>query len=236
MKSQSFETKDDEVTVCIPTLNESESIGEVVNDIRRKGYEPLIIDGGSTDGTKGIAKEQGGVVVEQTYTGGKGAAVLEVIDNIDEGVLVLLDGDCTYEPEHIDRMVELVTQEGFQQVIGNRFSDMEEGSMSSSHLFGNKCANLAFRLIIGKYLVDILSGFRAIDLQSFNSEDIQSKGFDIETELCAYSVSRNHNIRIMDTSYYERKGESKLGEISDTMKILKRMVSCRNRMDFENAR
>ena len=44
----------------------------------------------------------GAVVVEQSYSGGKGAAVVEVMDNLDDGILVLLDGDCTYEPAHID--------------------------------------------------------------------------------------------------------------------------------------
>lgn len=231
MRDQVFRTEDD-VTVCIPTLNEEESIGRVVEDVQKNGYEPLVIDGGSTDDTKEIAEINGAVVVEQSYSGGKGAAVVEVMDNLGDGILVLLDGDCTYEPAHIDRIVEAVRENGFQHVIGNRFADMEEDAMSRSHIFGNKCANLSFRIIIGKYLVDVLSGFRAIDLGSFNTESIQSRGFDIESELCAYSVAKDHKIRIMDTSYYERQGESKLGEISDTLKILKRMVHCRRRMDF----
>lgn len=232
MRDQVFRTEDDDVTVCIPTLNEEESIGDVVEDVRRNGYEPLVIDGGSADDTQEVAERNGAVVVEQSYSGGKGAAVVEVMDNLDDGILVLLDGDCTYEPTHIDRIVEAVRENGYQHVIGNRFANMEEDAMSKSHIFGNKCANLSFRIIIGEYLVDVLSGFRAIDLDSFNSESIQSRGFDIESELCAYSVSEGHDVKVMDTSYYKRRGESKLGEVSDTVKILKRMVDCRRRMDF----
>lgn len=230
MTNSSFNTDDHDLTVCIPTLNEEESIGEVVEEVQENGYEPLVIDGGSTDNTQSIVEQKGGVLVDQSYSGGKGAAVFEVMKRIEDNTLVLLDGDCTYEPNHIDGMVEAVREDDFDQVIGNRFDNMEKNAMSKSHVFGNKCANLAFKAIIGEYLVDILSGFRALDLRSFNVEDINSRGFDIETELCAYSVFQDHRIKIMDTNYYERKGESKLGEVSDSTQIIKRMIRCRIEM------
>lgn len=216
---------ENEVTVCIPTLNEEESIGGVVEDVILEGYDPVVIDGGSTDQTVNIAEELGARVIEQTYEGGKGAAVVQAIDYLDSSVMVLIDGDGTYDVSDVPDLVDPIINRGVDQVIGNRFYDMKKDSMSLSHQFGNRGINLIFRVLYGENLVDILSGFRAINLASFDSGDISSREFDIETELCAYSVKNNHKVEVVGTSYYERKGSSKLSGLSDGFKILRRMMS-----------
>jgi glycosyltransferase involved in cell wall biosynthesis len=220
-------SSDMNITVCIPTFNEKESISKVISDIRECGYEPVVIDGGSTDGTVEIVENKNVELINQQYTGGKGAAIKESIDKIDTDILVLIDGDCTYEPTHIQNLVKPILKDDYDHVIGNRFHNMDPDAMSGLHKFGNKIINLIFRILFGKNLVDILTGFRALKTDSFNTKDIDSQGFDIETELSGYSIKNDHKIKIIGTNYYKRKGESKLGTIKDSIKIASRMLTTR---------
>lgn len=214
------------VKVCVPTLNEEESISDVISDIMSAGYNNvLVIDGGSKDNTRSIAKDEGAEVHNQQYDGGKGAAMREAFDITDEDILVFIDGDNTYNADDIDKLVNPVKDGEFGHVIGNRFADMDEDAMKLSHKFGNRTINIVFRILYREKLVDILSGFRAISRDAYNSMGIESSGFDIETELCAKSVKNNIKTLVVSTSYYERNGESNLQGFSDGMLILKRMLS-----------
>lgn len=220
----------DNVRVCIPTLNEEESIGGVVSDCISNGYENvLVIDGNSTDSTVQNAEDSGAVVHMQDYDGGKGAAMREAFDVTDEDILVFLDGDGTYEPSHIDRLVKPIEDGGYDHTIGNRFASMDDEAMKISHKIGNRGINLTFRIIYREDLVDILSGFRALKRSSFEDLDIKSEGFDIETELAAKSVRNGDSVLVVPTSYYKREGTSKLSGFRDGLTIVKRLFECRFR-------
>lgn len=219
---------DKKVTVCIPTLNEVDSIGDVVKGVVDEGYDPLVIDGGSEDETRSVARENGAEVIIQNIDGGKGAAIKQIIENENtEDIIVFIDGDKTYETQHIDRIISPIVDMGCDHVIGNRFADMKEGSMKSTHKIGNKLVNMSFRFLYGQNVADLLTGFRAIRMDSFQDINIKSMGFGIETELTAYSVRNQHKISVVETSYYEREGHSKLNGFSDGIAIANRLIRCR---------
>lgn len=214
------------VKVCVPTLNEEKSISDVISDIMSAGYDNvLVIDGGSEDNTRDIAEEEGAEVHNQQYEGGKGAAMREAFDITDEDILVFIDGDSTYNADDIDKLVNPIKDGEYGHTIGNRFADMDDNAMKLSHKFGNRTINIVFRILYRKKFVDILSGFRAVSRDAYESMRIESSGFDIETELCAKSVRNNIDTLIVPTSYYERNGESNLQGFSDGMLIIKRMLS-----------
>ncbi|MBE0517533.1 MAG: glycosyltransferase, partial [Methanophagales archaeon] len=59
-----------EVCILIPTLNEEETIGEIIREFKSEGFENiLVIDGNSTDSTREIAKREGAWVVVQRGKG-----------------------------------------------------------------------------------------------------------------------------------------------------------------------
>lgn len=213
------------VKICIPTLDEEESISDVISDIISVGYDNiLVIDGGSEDNTKPIAKDQGAEVHDQQYEGGKGAAMREAFDITDEDILVFIDGDSTYNADDISKLVSPIKDGKYGHTIGNRFADMHDTAMKLSHRIGNRAINIIFRILYREKFVDVLSGFRAISRDAYNSMRIESSGFDIETELCAKSAKNDIKTLVVPTSYYERNGESNLRAVSDGILILKRML------------
>ncbi len=217
-----------DICICIPTLNEGSSIGSVISRFKDKGYENImVIDGGSTDETIPVAKKFEVTIVEQTWGDGKGAAMREAIELIDSEIIVFIDGDLTYEMSDIDNLIKPIQEYNFDHVLACRFDDLKPNSMSKLHIFGNKVINMLFMILYNKNVRDLLTGFRAIKKESVSELELESDGFCIETELTAKSIMNGHDIKTIPSSYYQRKGNSKLNSYIDGFRIVYSMFKYR---------
>jgi dolichol-phosphate mannosyltransferase len=211
-----------DVCVLLPTLEEAETIGTVVDGFREAGFEHvLVVDGNSTDGTRDIAREHGATVVTQSGSG-KGQAVREGIDHVDRTYVLMADGDGTYRPEDADRMLEPLFDGRAEHVVGNRFAEMESGAMTRLNRFGNRVINRLFATIHGREMVDILSGYRAFTRTSFERFALDAEGFGIETELAVECVRNGVATEVVPIRYEARPGgsETNLHPLKDGGRIL----------------
>jgi len=193
-----------DVCVLVPTYNEAAAIGDVLSGFREQGFEEiLVMDGGSTDGTREIAREYD-VDVRQQRGSGKGQAVREAISLIDQPYVLLVDGDATYRPEDAPAMLEPLVDGEAEHVIGNRFADMQAGAMSRLNRAGNRMINAAFRSIHGRDFVDILSGYRAFTTESARRFALTADGFGIETEMAVECVKHNVSTEVVPITYQRR--------------------------------
>jgi dolichol-phosphate mannosyltransferase len=197
-----------DVCVRVPTRDEVATVGDVVAGYRDAGYENvLVMDGGSTDGTRERASEAGARVERQSGVG-KGQAVREAVEeHVRTPYVLLVDGDGTYRPEEADRMVEPL-ESGYDHVIGDRFADMHEGAMTTLNRVGNRLINWAFRVVHGKDFEDILSGYRAFTRASFERMTLTADGFGIETEMAVECVRRNVETAVVPITYLPRPSGS----------------------------
>ncbi len=209
----------DAVTVLIPTLDEAPTIQGLVREFSALGYtRVLVVDGGSTDGTAALAREAGAEVLVQ-HGRGKGNAVIEAFRAIETPYVLMLDGDGTYAPADADRMLAPLA-EGVDQVIGDRLEHAEKGSISRLNLVGNYLLNRLFRLAHGRYLADILSGYRAFTKASIDQMTLAEQGFGIETELAVEAVRNGHAVGVVPISYDRRAGTAtKLNPLRDGYRI-----------------
>jgi len=198
----------DAVCVLVPTYNEAETIGDIVDRFHEQGFEHcLVVDGGSTDGTRDVASDRGARVIQQSGTG-KGQAVREALDYVERPYVLLIDGDATYRPEQADRLLEPLFDGRAEHVIGDRFADMESGAMSRLNRFGNRLINRAFRAIHGRAFRDILSGYRAFTLESIRSMTLTEDGFGLETELSVECVKHGITTAVVPITYEPRPAAS----------------------------
>jgi dolichol-phosphate mannosyltransferase len=198
-----------DVCVLLPTLDEARTIGEVVGGFTERGYENvLVVDGGSTDGTRRIAEEHGARVLVQSGSG-KGQAVREGVRETDAPVVLMADGDGTYDPADADAMLEPILEGRADHVIGDRFHGIEPGAMPRLNRFGNRLVNRAFAFIHGRDLVDILSGYRAFTRSSFERLGLTADGFGIETEMAVECVKHGVSTEVVGVSYAARPADSK---------------------------
>ncbi|MGQ4554967.1 S-layer glycoprotein N-glycosyltransferase AglJ [Halobellus sp. GM3] len=199
----------DDVCVLVPTYNEAETIGRVVDDFRRAGFDDvLVVDGGSDDGTDDIAAEHGARVVYQSGSG-KGQAVREGVEaHVDREYVLMLDGDATYRVEDADAMLTPLLEGDAAHVIGNRFADLRDGAMTRFNQLGNRMINRGFALVHGERFRDILSGYRAFTRESFLRMALTSDGFGIETEMAVECVKRNVETAVVPITYLPRPSGS----------------------------
>jgi dolichol-phosphate hexosyltransferase len=209
----------DKVCILIPTLNEAPTIQGLIEEFVGLGYSRiLVIDGNSRDETRDLAAAAGARVIVQSEKG-KGNALIEAFRLIEEPYILMLDGDGTYSPGDAEKMLEPLC-EGYDQSIGNRLIQENHKAFSRLNLFGNQLLNKLFKLAQGKYLYDILSGYRAFTLASVRQLHLKETGFEIETEISAEAVRNDQKIRIVPIRYFKRPGtHTKLNPFHDGLKI-----------------
>jgi dolichol-phosphate mannosyltransferase len=210
----------DEVCILIPTLNEDLTIGEIVREFKELGYNHiLVIDGKSTDNTVKISQQYGANVRTQSGKG-KGNAIIEAFEIIEQSYILMLDGDGTYNPKDAEKMLTPLFS-GFDQVIGDRLINAEVGSFSRLNLFGNHMVNLLFKIAHSRDLHDILSGYRAFTRSAVQQMNLKQKGFEIETEISVESVRNGQRVMVVPIKYTRRPGTTtKLSPFHDGIKIV----------------
>ncbi|WP_254524742.1 S-layer glycoprotein N-glycosyltransferase AglJ [Natrinema caseinilyticum] len=203
----SREISPDEVCVLIPTLDEAATIGDVIEGFSDEGYtNVVVVDGDSSDDTREIAREYGAEVLVQSGDG-KGQAVREALEHVTVPYVLMLDGDGTYDPADADTMIEPLSR-GYEHVIGNRFADMDDDAMRALNGVGNRLINHAFGFVHGANYEDILSGYRAFTVDSFERLSLDSDGFTLETELAVECVKHGIETTVVPISYTARPDES----------------------------
>jgi len=210
----------DEVCILIPTLNESPTIGTVVREFVELGYNHiLVIDGKSTDNTVKIARDAGATVRTQSGKG-KGNAIIEAFEVIEQPYILMLDGDGTYSSKDAEKMLTPLFL-GFDQVIGDRLINAEEGSFSRLNLLGNHMLNLLFKVAHSRDLHDILSGYRAFTRLALQQMHLKETGFEIETEISVEAVRNGQRVMVVPIRYLRRPGTAtKLSPFHDGIKIV----------------
>ncbi len=214
------------VAVLIPCYNEELTIAKVVKDCKKylPEAEIFVCDNNSTDKTAETAKKAGAKVMFEGRQG-KGNAVRRMFADIDADVYVMTDGDGTYDIKAIPNLIKILQDEKSDMVVGVR-KETEDACYRSGHRGGNKVLTKIVELVLEYKLRDMLSGLRVFSKRFVKTFPAESKGFEIETELTIFALSRRLPIKEIDTNYFSRpEGSfSKLSTYKDGIRILKTIV------------
>ncbi|MEM2410242.1 MAG: glycosyltransferase family 2 protein [Thermofilaceae archaeon] len=200
---------DELVTIVIPTLNEEEAIGPVIDELRGFGWNNiLVIDGNSDDATRTIAASKGAKVVVQEGRG-KADAIKTAVKHVATPYVVVMDGDYTYPAKHIAELLEKAVGEGLDEVIGARRRGREHIPLVNR--FGNWVITKAFNLLFATHLSDVCSGMYLVRTDVLREVRFEAKGFSVEVEIAAHVASTTRRIDEIPIEYRRRIGRPKLG-------------------------
>lgn len=178
-----------ELSVVIPCLNESKTLGTCIHEAKvallenRISGELIIADNGSTDGSQAIAEQCGATVVHVSVKG-YGSALQAGIKAARGRYVITGDADEQHDFKHIPRFIEKL-REGFDLVVGNRFSGgILPGAMPPLHrYFGSPILNAIGRTLFDSPIRDFHCGLRAFSKVSYEQLNVRTTGMEFGTEM-----------------------------------------------------
>jgi len=219
--------KVDLVSIVIPTLNEAGNILEAVTVVHEEltyPHEIIVVDGNSTDGTQEIVKSTNFCKLIIEPRRGYGRALKTGMDNAKGNVIIMVDGDGTYEVKHIGRMLDKMIQENADMVLASRMYDPNK-AMGFFNFVGNKIITFCFDFLYSQYLSDTQSGFRAISHEAINNVRLVEGDMAFATEMLIKFTKKNYKmVEIQSTYKIRRYGKPKLQKFKSTIEIFTTMV------------
>jgi glycosyltransferase involved in cell wall biosynthesis len=208
-----------DVAVVIPTLNEAESIGPVVEELRRHGVRQIIVaDGGSTDDTQGIATRAGARVIDAGR--GYGRACLAGAQAADAALIAFMDGDGADDPAYLDQLVAPVRSGEVDFAIGSRWRGRaEQGSIHLHQTLAGLVIGQAIGALYGTGFTDMCA-FRVIRRDVLLGMKMQEMtyGWNLEMQLRVAKA----RLKILEIPVANRRrigGRSKVaGSVSGSLK------------------
>jgi glycosyltransferase involved in cell wall biosynthesis len=200
------------LSVVVPVYNEKETIHRIIGKVLKLDFvkEVLVVDDGSTDGTREILKET-------TFDGrvklffhdrnrGKGAALRTGFGQVTGEIVAIQDADLEYDPNEFAEMMRPIVEGMADVVYGSRLTG---GKPQRVHLFWHKMGNgfLTFLtdLLYNTTLSDMETCYKMFRKNVLDTIRIESDGFSVEPELTA-KICKNKRWRVyeMPISYYGR--------------------------------
>jgi len=188
------------LSVIIPVYNEVQNIREILKRVLATGlpWEIVIVDDGSTDGTRDILEELDGKdsirVILHEKNQGKGAAVRTGFASAKGDVFLIQDADLEYDPRDYPAILRPI-EEGIADVVyGSRVLGAARRSTMFWHLIANKLLTLATNILYNNILTDMETGYKVFRREVLDGITIHSNSFNFEPEFTAKILKKKVRI------------------------------------------
>lgn len=184
----------------MPVYNERETIQEIIRRVKESPVvnEIIIVDDGSTDGTReildGLRNEKLIQVILHDKNMGKGAAVRSGIQAVTGDLLIIQDADLEYDPRDFPKLLQPI-QEGIADVVyGSRFLGEARRPIYFWNMVANKILTLTTNILYNNILSDMETGYKLLKKEIASSLNLKARGFEFEPEITAKMLKRKVRI------------------------------------------
>jgi glycosyltransferase involved in cell wall biosynthesis len=200
------------ISVVIPVFNERETVAEVIARVRRalegRQSEIVVVDDGSTDGTREVLRGVEGVrLIEHEQNRGKGAAMRTGFAAASGDVVIVQDADLEYDPRDYPKLLEPIEDGRADVVFGSRFLGGPHRVLFYWHYMANKLLTWLSNIFTNLNLSDMEVGYKVFRREVLQKIRIRSDRFNFEPEITAKVAKARCRIYEVPISYSGRTYE-----------------------------
>jgi glycosyltransferase involved in cell wall biosynthesis len=224
-----------EVSIVMPVYNERATVERAIHSVLDAGIsdrlELIVVDDGSTDGTRDFLRSQEWPeqvrIVEHERNRGKGAALRTAIGEARGTYTAVMDADLEYLPSDIPALLEPLRNGEAQVVFGSR-GFQSHSAYSFWYVIGNRSVTFVANLLYNSWISDMMTGHKVMTTELFRSLDLRASGFAIEAEITARLLRRGERIYEVPIIYNARSRDAgKKLTAFDGLRVLGTLMRCR---------
>lgn len=191
------------LSVLIPVYNEKNTISEVVQKVLATGlvHEIVIVDDGSTDGTRDVLASMNGQekikIILHQKNAGKGAALRTAIQNASGDVMLIQDADLEYNPNEYANLLKPIEENMADVVYGSRFLGAPHRAILFWNMVANKLLTMMTNILYNTILSDMETGYKVFRREVVADMKLRANRFDFEPEFTAKILKKG--VRVFDT-------------------------------------
>ncbi|MCK5922246.1 MAG: glycosyltransferase family 2 protein [Methylococcales bacterium] len=224
------------LSVIIPVYNEVATLEKIMHQVLavEMADEILIIDDGSTDGTRDLLPAIEALdpmirVILHDKNQGKGAAVRTGFDQATGEILLIQDADLEYDPRDYPALVNPIKEGRAKVVYGSRLRGGPTLAMFYWHMLGNKLLTFVTNVLYNSILTDMETCYKVFHVDVIRGIPLHAKGFEFEPEITSKILKRGHRIYEVPISYFGREFDEgkKISPLKDGPKALYYLIKYR---------
>jgi glycosyltransferase involved in cell wall biosynthesis len=202
------------LSILMPVYNERNTLENAVKRVLDVHYpvdvELVIVDDGSTDGTKDLyaqwADDPLVVLHEKARNEGKGSAIRKAAELATGDYVIICDADLEYAPEEIPNLLQPVLRGESEVVYGTRTFG-SHNAYSYLYVLGNRAVTTYANVLFNCYISDLETCFKLLPLNLYRTLDVRSAGFGMEAELTGKLLRAGYRPYEVPISYKARGRE-----------------------------
>lgn len=198
------------VSIIIPIYNEKETLSKILQEVEKASTlgltkELILIDDGSSDGTREILKslEKKYRVFYQSENQGKGAALRIGFQKATGDIILIQDADLEYHPKEYPQLLRPILENKVDIVYGSRNLKYNPRSQKS-YYWGGKLISWLTNFFYGSHLTDVYTCYKVFKTEILKEMELDSNGFEFEAEVTIKALKKNYKILEVPIDYFPR--------------------------------
>lgn len=190
--------------VLIPSYNNANTIGKVIDDVLQYTEDVFVVIDGSTDNTREVLSRYNNIeIIDYQKNKGKGYALktgLRAVRKAGFRYAITIDSDGQHYADDIPTFLDKIEQNPDSMLVGAR--NLVANNMPQKNTFANKFSNFWYKIETGETLSDTQSGYRLYPLDKLQNIKLLTQRYEFEVEIIVRAAWRGIKVENVPIKVY----------------------------------